>query len=629
MALNIGSRIGPYLVSAIAGEGAMGRVYRAVDTTLERTCALKVLQPYLVASDEARKRFLREAQAAARLLHPNIATVFGVMEREHQAVIASEWVEGRTLEGHAFLTPASWPRGLVILAQLSAAVDAAHRAGVQHRDLKPSNVMLSDSGQVKLCDFGLARFDGGTVASSELAGTPDRMAPEIWQGLECGRAADIFALGTIAYEMFTGHAPFWGNSAPAVGFKIVNEPHDPPTKWNDDLPPDADAAIGWALAKDPSDRPASALVYFERICTALGVVVPPGFWYGTPVITTRTKGEGEDGPDARDHAGSTKPISITVETADALEISADVLVLKYAQALYGVDEAVAVRLFGEVEYSSAVRVSAQDHCLVESRGAIGSRSVLFVGSRDLYDFDYSDIFAIPRRALAILKNSSPGCKTIAMTLHGAGVGLGESESLRAELQGITESLRRGEYPPALESIVFVEINRRRAELMQIMLQCSVPDGHIRAKVADSPDSVISRSEPSALVRPRLFATLPPLQSMNDLYHFGIDRPASSSGFLCERADTSYPKSATLEWAKRRISDSSLFLADVTGNDPIVYLHIGYAFDQGRRTLLTIPEGMHPRMDLGGVPHLIYKKPEDLEAQFLSRLDELHRQLADS
>ncbi len=625
----IGSSIGPYQVVSLAGEGAMGRVYRALDTKLERLCALKFLQSALVTSEPARQRFLREARAAARLIHPNIATVFGVLEHDGQIVIASEWIEGRTLEGMHFPDRSSWPRALSIIAQLAAALDAAHRAGVVHRDIKPANVMLSDGGQIKLCDFGLARIEGGSMTFSELAGTPVRMAPEIWEGAECGRSADLFAFATVAYEMFTGRAPFEGKTIASLAYQIVHEPHVPPSKVNPGLAPAADDAIGWALAKKSEDRPATAILYFEKLCEAFNIVVPSGFWYGIAITPGPRLWKEPTAQPFASAEGRPRTIRLEALRADVLDVEADVLAVKFAQSLYGVDEAVATRLVSGEKMSGETMPRVGEHCLVEARGCIAAKAALFVGTRSLADFDYSDISMIPRAALGVLAHVLPLTRTVAFTLHGVGVGLDETEALKAEFQGIAQAIRDEEYPKSLERILIVEQNQRRAELIKYTLSCLLPEGcfHVTDETKPANSTKLTSPALSPAERHRVFVALPPTQQMEDVYHYGIERPVNTSGYVCERADAAFPNENSIAWAKRRIANSALFLADLSGNDPNVYLHVGFAWDQSRNTLLLVPEGSHPRFELGGLPHITYGEISELEKALYVELDNLQRHLS--
>lgn len=268
----IGSTVLHFRIDALAGEGGMGTVYRATDLRLDRPVALKFLRPEYTSSPEARGRFAREARAAARVSHPNIAAVYDFFEYKQQSVIVMEWVEGGSLAGTSFRDPASWSQAVDILRQVAAGLDTAHQAGIIHRDIKPSNILVSTTGLVKVTDFGVAHVGGATTTSRSgvrLVGTPNRIAPEQWQGKEADQSSDIFALGTIAYELVAGRPPFSGESLESLAYQIVSVPHEAPSKHNPALPSAVDAAIGRALAKSPDVRPDCARAFVETLENAL------------------------------------------------------------------------------------------------------------------------------------------------------------------------------------------------------------------------------------------------------------------------------------------------------------------------------------------------------------------------
>jgi hypothetical protein len=271
--------LGRYTIHAELGKGGFATVYRATDTVLERDVALKVLKPGWTDDAKAVERFMREAKQASRLKHTNIVTIFDVGQAEGRLFIAMELVRGRSLQ--QIVTedgPLPWPRVLIILEQSAAALDYAHKQGLIHRDIKPANIILDESEpgnavHAILTDFGLVR--GAEQASLSmgstggLLGTPEYIAPEIWDGEPVTKATDIYALGCVAYFLLTGKILFGATTPVAVLKRHVEGPIFP-QQWPAGVPAGADAVLRRALAKDPTQRQASAsqLAAELRACEA-------------------------------------------------------------------------------------------------------------------------------------------------------------------------------------------------------------------------------------------------------------------------------------------------------------------------------------------------------------------------
>jgi serine/threonine-protein kinase len=211
-------RVAHFRIVARLGQGGMGVVYRAEDEKLHRVIALKVLVPREGNEDEQRKRFLREARAAARLTHPNIAVVHEVGEDGSVAFIAMELVEGTTLRAILRARPLPFERVVPIALQIARALECAHDAKIVHRDLKPENVIVGKDDLVKIVDFGLAKqsvpaeTEGFQTDEGRVLGTPAYMSPEQARGKEVTAASDVFAFGVMLHEMITGTRPFAGAS---------------------------------------------------------------------------------------------------------------------------------------------------------------------------------------------------------------------------------------------------------------------------------------------------------------------------------------------------------------------------------------------------------------------------------
>ena len=280
MALEPGTRLGPYRLDTVLGAGGMGEVYRARDVRLDRTVAIKILSALVASDQESRQRFEREARAIAALSHPHICTLYDVGEEaspggpgpERVQFLVMEYLEGNTLADTLRAKPLPLDQVLRIGIQCADALDRAHRTGIVHRDLKPGNIMLTARGAV-LLDFGLARtlrsgpVSGvsvdGTVTSpltsrGTILGTLHYMAPEQVEGKDTDARSDIFSLGTILYEMAMGRRAFEGNSAAGVMAAILEREPAPMSARKPPVPPLLEHIVARCLAKDPNERWQSA-----------------------------------------------------------------------------------------------------------------------------------------------------------------------------------------------------------------------------------------------------------------------------------------------------------------------------------------------------------------------------------
>jgi hypothetical protein len=265
MPLTRGARVGAYEVLEILGAGAMGEVYRARDTTLGRSVAIKILKPAAVVNPVAVRRFEAEARAASALNHPGIVTIHESGHRDGQYYIVMELVEGLTLRHLLRRGAPPVKKGLQLALQLAAALAKAHETGVVHRDLKPENVMVSSDGHVKIVDFGLAKLSepgpgakpGTESAPGVMLGTVGYMAPEQVRGEAADFRADQFAFGAILYELVTGERAFHRGTPVETQSMILNEEPAPPLELMPHLPAPLVWTIDRCLAKSPLDRYAS------------------------------------------------------------------------------------------------------------------------------------------------------------------------------------------------------------------------------------------------------------------------------------------------------------------------------------------------------------------------------------
>ncbi len=252
----IGKTISHYNILEKLGEGGMGVVYKAEDTKLKRTVALKFLPPDLTRDPEAKERFLHEAQAAAALEHQHICHVYEIDESEDQMFIAMGFVEGQTLKEKIDAGPLKIDEALKIVIQVAKGLHAAHEKGIVHRDIKGDNIMITEKGEAKIMDFGLAKLKGQTKITKEgsTMGTAPYMSPEQAQGADVDHRTDIWSLGVVLYKTITGQLPFKGEYKQAVIYSIINEEPEPPTALRTGVPMELERIVNKALTKNPSER---------------------------------------------------------------------------------------------------------------------------------------------------------------------------------------------------------------------------------------------------------------------------------------------------------------------------------------------------------------------------------------
>ena len=274
MSLDAGARLGPYEILGQAGAGGMGEVYRARDTRLDRTVAIKVLPANISQDEAARARFEREARSVSRLTHPHICALYDIGHEDGIDFLVMEYLEGETLAARLERDGAlATPQLLEVGSQVANALAVAHRQGFVHRDLKPANIMLTKTG-AKLLDFGLAKpleqqdpqagltatptATSPLTAAGQIVGTFQYMAPEQLEGKEADARSDLFALGVVLYEMATGQRPFQGGSQASLVAAIMKEEPRPVSGVRTTSPPALDRVVQRCLAKDPDDRWQSA-----------------------------------------------------------------------------------------------------------------------------------------------------------------------------------------------------------------------------------------------------------------------------------------------------------------------------------------------------------------------------------
>ena len=253
----IGKTISHYKILEELGHGGMGVVYKAEDTKLRRTVALKFLPSELTRDAEAKRRFVLEAQAASSLDHPNICTIHEIDETEEgQTFIAMACYEGESLKARIERGPLGVAEVLNVAVQIAQGLAKAHERTIIHRDIKPANVLITKDGLVKIVDFGLAKLSGGTklTRTGTTPGTVSYMSPEQLKGDDVDLRSDIWALGVVMYEMVTGETPFKGEFEQAVIYSIINSQPEPPTGLRSGIPMELERIIIRALEKQKEDR---------------------------------------------------------------------------------------------------------------------------------------------------------------------------------------------------------------------------------------------------------------------------------------------------------------------------------------------------------------------------------------
>jgi serine/threonine-protein kinase len=267
-------KIGKYQIESVLGKGAMGVVYQAYDPEIQQSVAIKTIQKELLDPEEkdtqARlERFKQEVIAGRRLKHPNIVAIYEYGRDQDNCYIVMELVRGKQLkdyfgEGHPF----SLGEIIEIMLQLLDALDYAHRHGVIHRDIKPGNIMLTESGQVQVTDFGIAKLDDSSLTKTGMVlGTPSYMAPEQCLGQHVDARTDIFSAGVVLYQLLTGEKPFSGDSPLTTMHQVLNAPPVRPSQLNVHIPTALDGIVLKALAKRPDERFQSAREFAEALRT--------------------------------------------------------------------------------------------------------------------------------------------------------------------------------------------------------------------------------------------------------------------------------------------------------------------------------------------------------------------------
>ncbi|HKN66009.1 MAG TPA: serine/threonine-protein kinase [Gemmatimonadaceae bacterium] len=272
------TRIGKYEVECVIGEGSMGVVYRAMDPLINRRVAIKVMADAVAQDAGLRDRFLREAQAAGSLQHPNVVTIYDFGEVDDHLFIAMEYVEGNDLADLIAKKVTIRPSdALDLIIGLLHGLAYAHKRGIIHRDIKPANVRVDGEGKARLMDFGVAHLASSELTSTGmLLGTPAYMAPEQITGGAVTAETDLFSVGAVLYELLAGRRPFVGETLQSLMYSILNKSPEPLENYVSKLPPGLNDVVMRALAKEPSHRYHSALAMANDLSAILNALEPEG-----------------------------------------------------------------------------------------------------------------------------------------------------------------------------------------------------------------------------------------------------------------------------------------------------------------------------------------------------------------
>lgn len=275
MSLAEGQNLGPYRVLELVGRGGMATVYKGYHARLDRNVAIKAVHQAYANDASFRARFEREAQIVARLDHPHIVPIYDFAEHEGQPYLVMKYIEGQTLRDVIAEAPPPLDRVTDILSAVAGALDYAHSQNVLHRDLKPSNILIDNKGIPYLTDFGLARMASAgdsTLSRDMLLGTPQYVSPEQAQGnRELTPQSDLYSLGVILYELVVGRTPFSGNTPYSIVHDQIYRPLPRPSDLNPEIPPQVEAVLMKALAKEPAERYAGAVEMIDAFKAAVAV----------------------------------------------------------------------------------------------------------------------------------------------------------------------------------------------------------------------------------------------------------------------------------------------------------------------------------------------------------------------
>jgi hypothetical protein len=337
-------------------------------------------------------------------------------------------------------------------------------------------------------------------------------------------------------------------------------------------------------------------------------------------------------------------IEFSIEQGDIISFNTDVLALKYAQRFFGTDEIIA-HLLNKVGIAiETIRPDVGDYRYIETRNCIQARYALFIGVQDLLDFNYQHIQEFGTRALNILSYRAPETKHLAMTIHGAGFGLDETEAFLAQFRGYIFALQSGHFPEHLEKITIIDRNLERVQRLREAFDENFSNADFVSKLQNKQTyhinirrlirnfkgnqlsyGVSEKGRIDSDTKRHVFVAMPFKKDMDDIFYYGIQQPVRSAGFVCERIDQEAFIGDILNQVKKKIETAAVVIAELSGANPNVYLEVGYAWGKGRPTILLMKDDQELRFDVSGQRCLKYERIKDLEESLQKELEELKSQ----
>lgn len=327
----------------------------------------------------------------------------------------------------------------------------------------------------------------------------------------------------------------------------------------------------------------------------------------------------------------TEKINIQLKYADVREFHADILALKHAQGKYGVDRLISFDLNNNGVELKKISPNIGHSVLIKNTGTTNYKKILFIGVKDLDEFGYKEIKRFSSHVLDALSEDAPETEHLAMTIHGVGYGLDENEALLSQIAGLFESIQKGDFPKSLKEISIIDNSYDRVlRLQKVLDQYLQNESQIKKgdnnkvftiellsfekeKSKNRIDNIISAGEISN-TKKHIFVAMPFKEDMNNTFYFGIQQPIHKNNFLCERIDQDTFTGDILNKIKNKIETASAIIADLTTQNPNVYLEVGYAWGIGKPTIFIIEENDSPRFDLQGQRHLKYNKENLFQLQ---------------
>ena len=319
-------------------------------------------------------------------------------------------------------------------------------------------------------------------------------------------------------------------------------------------------------------------------------------------------------------------IKISIIHGDAFQVKADALVLKYAQATYGLDREIEREFESIGETISSKLPKIGGFLFSDSKKITNTKSIIFIGVQPLRQFGYKEIREFGRKALVSLASSDSSIKTILMTIHGPGYGLDEIEAFESQLAGILDSISSDDIPDNLSEIIFVDRSLGRAKRLQKVLERLLPTSEIPTQksggvkhLKENSAETLRAAGYSSDSKKKIFVAMPFAPEFDDCFHYGIQGAVNSCGYLCERVDLQSFTGDVMDFVKERIASSDFVIADLTTANPNVYLEIGYAWGLNKKTVLLVKDTKDLKFDTRGQRCLPYTTIKDLETKLKNEL----------